>query len=171
MGRDRFVFRHAGGKRTVCGANPAEDIEGGGVRAGDALAEHPRVRIQRFEDLVHRPEHEGQAICDFLGLAFEPAMLEISRIMSSHDHDDDDAPAGLDPSAAARWKAGGLSATEIAICQHFAPDEVRRHVLERLEIFSRGGGFIMSTIHNILPEVPPENIVATFDAVREFNDV
>ena len=27
----------------------------------------------------------------------------------------------------------------------------------------------MSTIHNILPEVPPENIVAVFDAVREFN--
>ncbi len=48
-------------------------------------------------------------------------------------------------------------------------DEVRRDVLERCEILSKGGGFIFAPIHNILPEVPPENIVAAYDAVREFN--
>lgn len=49
------------------------------------------------------------------------------------------------------------------------PEEVRRHVLKRLEIFAPGGGFVFNSIHNILPEVPPENIVAMFDAVREFH--
>lgn len=49
------------------------------------------------------------------------------------------------------------------------PGEVRRHVLERLEIFAPGGGFVFNTIHNILPEVPSTNIIAAFDAVREFN--
>ena len=49
------------------------------------------------------------------------------------------------------------------------PDEVRRDVLERLEILSPGGGFVFNTVHNILPEVPPENVVAMFDAIREFN--
>ena len=49
------------------------------------------------------------------------------------------------------------------------PEEVRRMVLERLEIFSPGGGYIFNTVHNILPEVPPENIVAMFNAIREFN--
>jgi len=49
------------------------------------------------------------------------------------------------------------------------PAEVKAHVLERLEIFSPGGGFVFNTVHNILPEVPPENIVAMFEAVDEFN--
>ncbi|NIM16877.1 MAG: methyltransferase [Candidatus Aminicenantes bacterium] len=50
-----------------------------------------------------------------------------------------------------------------------APGEVRRHVLERLEIFAPGGGFVFQQVHNILAGVPPENIVAMFDAVKEFN--
>jgi len=50
------------------------------------------------------------------------------------------------------------------------PDDVRKDVLARLEIFAPGGGFVFNPIHNILPEVPPENIVAMFDAVKEFNN-
>ena len=49
------------------------------------------------------------------------------------------------------------------------PEEIRAHVLHNLEIFSRGGGYVFNTIHNILPDVPPQNIVALFDAVEEFN--
>ena len=49
------------------------------------------------------------------------------------------------------------------------PDEVRRHVLERMEIFAPGCGFVFNTVHNILPEVPPANIVAMYEAVAEFN--
>ncbi len=49
------------------------------------------------------------------------------------------------------------------------PEEVKRHVLERLEIFSKGGGFVFNTVHNILPDVPPENIMAMFEAIEEFN--
>ncbi len=51
------------------------------------------------------------------------------------------------------------------------PEQVRAHVRERLEIFAPGGGFVYSTVHNILPEVPPENILAAFDAVAEFSSV
>ncbi len=50
-----------------------------------------------------------------------------------------------------------------------SPERVRDQVLERLEIFSKGGGFVFNTVHNILPDVPPENIIAMFDAVKEFN--
>ncbi len=50
------------------------------------------------------------------------------------------------------------------------PGEVKDHVKERLEIFHKGGGFVFNTVHNILPEVPPENILAMFEAIEEFND-
>ena len=46
--------------------------------------------------------------------------------------------------------------------------DVKEDVKRRLEVFSQGGGFIFNPIHNILPDVPPENIVAMFEAVKEF---
>ena len=49
------------------------------------------------------------------------------------------------------------------------PEEVRAQVLQRLEILSRGGGFVFNPVHNILPDVPPENIIAMFNAVKEYN--
>lgn len=49
------------------------------------------------------------------------------------------------------------------------PEEVRRNVLENMEALSRAGGFVFAAIHNILPDVPPENIEAMFQAVDEFN--
>ncbi|MFX1569130.1 MAG: uroporphyrinogen decarboxylase family protein [Promethearchaeota archaeon] len=50
------------------------------------------------------------------------------------------------------------------------PEEVKKHVFELLDIFFPGGGYVWSAIHNILPDVPPQNIVATFEAIKEFND-
>jgi len=49
------------------------------------------------------------------------------------------------------------------------PEQVRAQVLERINIFNKGGGFVFNTVHNILPDVPPENIVAMFDAIKEYN--
>jgi len=49
------------------------------------------------------------------------------------------------------------------------PAEVKKHVLRNLEIFAPGGGFVFNTVHNIMPDVPPENILAMFEAVAEFN--
>jgi hypothetical protein len=50
------------------------------------------------------------------------------------------------------------------------PEEIRRQVLERCEIFSRGGGFVFNSVHNIQAETPVRNIVAMLDAIREFNN-
>ena len=49
------------------------------------------------------------------------------------------------------------------------PKEIREHVLERCRIFAPKGGFIFQQVHNIMADVPSENIEAMFDAVREFN--
>lgn len=46
--------------------------------------------------------------------------------------------------------------------------EVKAHVRDRLEILAPGGGFVFNTVHNILPEVPPANIMAMFEALDEF---
>jgi uroporphyrinogen decarboxylase len=64
------------------------------------------------------------------------------------------------------WGGGADTRT---ILNRATPAEVKRHVQERCEILSPGGGFVFNTVHNILPEVPPENIVAMYEGVREFN--
>jgi hypothetical protein len=49
------------------------------------------------------------------------------------------------------------------------PEEVRKQVLERCEIFGRDGGFVFNAVHNVQNDVPAENIAAMVDAVKEFN--
>jgi hypothetical protein len=49
------------------------------------------------------------------------------------------------------------------------PEEVRREVLARLEVFAPGGGFVFNAIHNIQPRTPVQNLQAMFRAYREFH--
>jgi uroporphyrinogen decarboxylase len=46
------------------------------------------------------------------------------------------------------------------------PGEIREHVKRQVGALAPGGGFVFQQVHNILAGVPPENIVAMFDAVR-----
>lgn len=54
------------------------------------------------------------------------------------------------------------------ILNHARPEEVKAHVRRNIEILAPGGGFIFNTVHNILPDVPPENVVAMFEVVDEY---
>jgi len=47
------------------------------------------------------------------------------------------------------------------------PKQVAEHVKKQVKILSPGGGFVFQQVHNILANVPPENIVAMFDAVND----
>jgi uroporphyrinogen decarboxylase len=44
-------------------------------------------------------------------------------------------------------------------------------VEERIEILAPGGGFVFCQVHNILPNVPPENIVAMYRAVNPLRGI
>ncbi|NPV87503.1 MAG: hypothetical protein HPY45_16015 [Anaerolineae bacterium] len=48
------------------------------------------------------------------------------------------------------------------------PEKVRNEVKRVIEILSPGGGYMVSSVHTIMHEVPPENILAMVDAVEEF---
>ncbi len=49
------------------------------------------------------------------------------------------------------------------------PEEVAAETRRIIEILGRGGGYILNSVHNIQAEVPPENIVAMFDAGQTFS--
>ena len=62
---------------------------------------------------------------------------------------------------------GGCDTQQILPCG--TPAEVRAHVLHQCETLAPGGGFVFQQVHNILANVPPENIIAMYDAVREYD--
>jgi uroporphyrinogen decarboxylase len=47
------------------------------------------------------------------------------------------------------------------------PADVREEVRRRLLDLGPGGGYVVCSVHNVQPEVPPENVVAMFDAAYE----
>ena len=61
---------------------------------------------------------------------------------------------------------GGMDPREIL--NNGTPAEVRNEVFRRLDLLMPRGGYVFNNIHNIMPDVPPENILAMFDAVREY---
>jgi uroporphyrinogen decarboxylase len=61
---------------------------------------------------------------------------------------------------------GGIDAQHVLPTA--SPEEIRRHVRRNLEAWKPGGGYVFNNVHNIQAGVPPENIVALYDAAYEF---
>jgi uroporphyrinogen decarboxylase len=49
-----------------------------------------------------------------------------------------------------------------------SPEEVRQHVRRNLAVWKPQGGYVFNNVHNLQAGVPPENIVALYDAAYEF---
>jgi uroporphyrinogen decarboxylase len=62
----------------------------------------------------------------------------------------------------------GGGADTRSVLNQGTPAQVKDHVRANIESLSPGGGFVFNTIHNILPDVPPQNIVAMFEAIDEY---
>jgi hypothetical protein len=48
------------------------------------------------------------------------------------------------------------------------PEEVAAEVEERIRIFLKGGGYVFSSIHNIIAGTPPENIIKMLEVVKRY---
>jgi uroporphyrinogen decarboxylase len=60
---------------------------------------------------------------------------------------------------------GGCDTQEVL--PRATPEEVRTHVKKQVQILRPGGGFIFQQVHNIQADIPPENIVAMFEAAKQ----
>lgn len=84
--------------------------------------------------------------------------------------------AGMEPERLKKHFAGRLAlwgggCDTRQVLPSATPAQVREHVLRMLDIMAPGGDFVFQQVHNIMADVPPENIVAMFDAVAEYNGV
>jgi uroporphyrinogen decarboxylase len=77
-------------------------------------------------------------------------------------------PAGLKARFGDRLTFWGGAVNTQKTLPRGTPAEVREEVRRNLAAFMPGGGFVFANVHNIQADVPPDNVLALFDAAREF---
>lgn len=61
---------------------------------------------------------------------------------------------------------GGGVSTQTTLF-HGTPEDIRKEVKERIDIFKPGGGYVFTTDHDIQEHVPPEKILAVYQTAQE----
>jgi len=180
---DQLLERHLKTLEKVCKAvGDIVDI----IRFGDDLgmSSGPFMDLETYQNLF-KPRHK--ILCDYVKShsnmrtfihscgsisLFMPDMIEagIDVFNPVQTNAYNMAPDYLKTAFGQNCTFWGGGIETVGTLNNGSPDQIRNQVFERLELFSKGGGFVFNTVHNILPDVPPENIVAMFDAVKEFNN-
>ncbi len=133
-------------------------------------AEFPgRYTLQRFEDTLADPEGTVRRLCDFIGIAYDPAMLD--QVVHNSSYAPKRSGAGIDRSTAERWrqhlpKATGrwlsllcgseLAPVRLRTLTSFGGCLVRGRVAGRL---SSGAEFRFDPLTGAPPEARPFGVV------------
>ena len=79
--------------------------------------------------------------------------------------------AGMEPARLKQEFGRDLALWGAVDTQHVMPEgtpaDVAAEVRRRFTQLGAGGGWVCAAVHNLQPEVPPENILALFDTARE----
>lgn len=180
---DQLLVRHLKTLEKVCNAvGDIVDI----IRFGDDLgmSSGPFMDLETYQTLF-KPRHK--ILCDYVKThskmhtfihscgsisLFMPDMIEagieIFNPVQTNAYKMDPVFLKKEFGQQCTFWGGGIET--VGTLNNGTPAQVREQVLERLAILSKGGGFVFNTVHNILPDVPPQNIIAMFEAVKEFNN-
>jgi len=126
---------------------------------------------QRINDWVHQRTgwktfvHSCGSVVGLMDLFVEAGFDILNPVQCS--------AAGMDPVILKRrfgsrltfW-GGGVDTQQVL--PFGSPEEVRRQVAERIRVFGPCGGFVFNPIHNVQALTPIANLLALYEAVREF---
>ncbi|MFC2171641.1 sulfotransferase [Acidobacteriota bacterium] len=104
------------------------------VEALDPYVHDERIHTVKYEDILRYPENEIRKICTFLRISFLPEMLKVPMVGSSLVPDRPDEK-GIDETRTAKWKSGGLNATELFLIQKFTQPSMKRAGYEPVQSF------------------------------------
>lgn len=122
--------------------------------------------VKRVVDFVHRNSdwkvfmHSCGAICPLLPHLVETGIDAINPVQVSAQ--------GMDPQVLKQRFGGKLAfwgggCDTQRVLGTASPDEVRANVRHLTGILGEDGGFVFTAVHNIMGDVPPQNIVAMYD--------
>lgn len=98
-----------------------------------------KFRLVRYEDLVSDPEAQLRGICDFLGEAFEPQMLQFHQRPASEQGFRDDEVwkqntlRALEPGRIEQWQTG-LTAAQIKLIESLAGARLEKFGYRPIEV-------------------------------------
>jgi uroporphyrinogen decarboxylase len=61
---------------------------------------------------------------------------------------------------------GGVDTQRVLVTA--SPQEIKTHVRQNIEALAPGGGFVFAAVHDIQADAPPQNIMAMWEAWREY---
>ena len=100
------------------------------VTAAEQFLQHDRVISVYFEELLVHPEETVKRLCDFAGIPYTPAMLQVPQVGSSVA-EDQPQQLGINPHRTHRWHsdttAGALSSAEIYLNQKINASLMKKH--------------------------------------------
>lgn len=94
------------------------------VRAGRRFEGHPRFMTMQFEELLSHPDAAVRSLCSFVGISYEPNMLDVPQVGSSAGRDRPERK-GINAERSGSWRNGGLTAVELAVCEAVSAEDMR----------------------------------------------
>ena len=89
------------------------------IRKADSFATYDKFISIKFEDLLRDPEKIIKKLCGEIGIQFNVQMLQVPQIGSSSGADRPSLK-GINSGRIQAWQQGGLSSSELAICERVA---------------------------------------------------
>ena len=143
----------------------------GGLFSADVFRELYKPSMTKINNFVHENSnikvfyHTCGSACHIMDDLIESGVDVLNPVQTSAEGMD---PALLKENYGDKLTfCGGGSDTQLFL-PYATPEEVREHVKERIRIFAPGGGFIFNTDTIIQYGVPPQNIEAIVETVKEF---
>jgi len=96
---------------------------------------------------------------DFIGMGIDA----INPVQVSARHMDPERLKQEFGDRIAFW--GGIDSQHLL--PHGTPEQVRGEVRRMFSLMGKSGGWVLAAVHNIQPDVPPENVLAMFEAGRQ----
>jgi uroporphyrinogen decarboxylase len=141
-----------------------------GIQSGPMISpalfrEHIKPRLERVYGLVHELSeahvflHTCGSVYEFMEDFIDMGVDILNPVQTSAVHME---PARLKEEFGDRISFWGGGCDVQRVLPLGTVDEVRMDVRRRIEIFGKNGGFVFAPIHNILADVPPENIAVMY---------
>ena len=96
------------------------------VQQTNKYKNNERVKIVYYEKLVSNPEQVIREVCEHVGISYSNNLLDIPVVGSSNKIDSE-GQRGVDKNKTGHWNKGGLSPTEIAICENINGTLMQQH--------------------------------------------
>jgi len=123
-------------------------------RLNDVIKQHTEATI-----FYHTCGNITDAVPDLIEAGFEAINpVQVSAIPD---------PAGLKAKYGDKVSFWGAIDSQ-HVLPHGTVEDVREEVRLRIRQLGHGGGYIAAGVHNLNPDVPPQNIIAMSEAVREY---